>query len=339
MAIGGAKRFREEAIRAWRELTGGAEVRDLARPTLVAVSGGADSSALLISLAEVAGARIVAATIGHGLRPAEEDLADIESVRALSAELGVRCIARPISVDRLTNLEASARLGRYDALVDLAQETGCRYIATGHHGGDQLETMLMNLTRGSALCGLAGMSPSRPLGQGVALIRPMLGLTRDACEQICGAFGYRSRHDATNDDLTRRRAWLRDVVMPMVRSSPGLPARLASASALLLEAQGLVAARAEVLMCSAEHSAGMVMMPLGRLSGETGLVVGEVLRALADSIEPDGGDHRGWKHLEPIVAAIRSGDGVQRRFDLFRVRVVVEKEGVTLRRLAAGDQT
>ncbi|HED54434.1 MAG TPA: tRNA lysidine(34) synthetase TilS [Phycisphaerales bacterium] len=332
MEGGEAKRSRDEAVRAWRELTGGPEVRDHARPTLVAISGGADSSALLISLASAEGAKIVAAYIGHGLRSADEDRADVEAVTSLCERLGVPMIERHIRVDRSENLESSAREERYRALEQIAVSQGCRYVATGHHSGDQLETMLMALTRGAGLAGLVGMVPSRDLGQGVRLIRPMLGLDRVACEQICNAYGYGPRHDPTNDDLSRRRAWLRAVVAPIIENTPGLGSRLSTTSRLLRDAQEVVAMRVEALVDRAEVSPGSVSIPVGLLEGETGLVVGGVLRRLACTISPEGSDQRGWKHLRPIIAAIQSGDGLERRFDLCGMSVHVVDKHIVIRR-------
>ena len=141
-------------------LPAGAEV-------LVAVSAGADSTALAALLA---GARAhglpLALTLGHvnhgwrGPEAAEEDAA---AVRVLAARLDLPVAFSPPPRADLPHTEAAGRRWRYRCLAALAHASGSRYVATGHHAGDQAETFLMRLLRGSGPRGLAGIPPTRRL--------------------------------------------------------------------------------------------------------------------------------------------------------------------------------
>ncbi|MEM9295170.1 MAG: tRNA lysidine(34) synthetase TilS, partial [Planctomycetota bacterium] len=149
---------------------------------LLAVSGGADSVALLRSLALLAPRRrwrhrLVVAHVHHGLRGADADH-DQRFVQDLAEGLGLDSVARRLEgrADRPGNVEATAREARYAALHDQAIEHACGFVATGHHADDQLETMLLRMIRGATPGSLSAMRWSRPLlaGGGVRLIRPML---------------------------------------------------------------------------------------------------------------------------------------------------------------------
>ncbi len=240
---------------AWRCLTGGPAERDAARRTLVACSGGADSAALAFALAgRSAGARagIVLAHIVHDLRPTREALADRDRTKALAARLGIEFVEGVACVRSLKgNAEANARRGRYAALRELALKHGCRYVATGHQGNDQLETVLMRLLRGSGLRGLRAIRASRGLGGGVVLVRPMLGVTRADAERICASAAYEPAIDATNADATRLRSALRQEVVPILaRLNPAVHAHATDAAAAIEQAQRLVHRRANALVRS-----------------------------------------------------------------------------------------
>ena len=134
---------------------------------LVAVSGGADSTALLIGLANLSrdlGFRLHAAHLHHGLRGAEAD-ADLEFVRALCGRLGVPLTAaRWDTRARLRRRGLSGQAGlrtlRREFLLAAARRAGARAIVTAHTADDQLETLLMRLARGAGLSGLPGMRPA-----------------------------------------------------------------------------------------------------------------------------------------------------------------------------------
>ena len=157
-------------------------------PLVVGVSGGADSVALLLGLHALAaaaapGGRLVIAHGRHDLR--EEAGADADFVAALAAELGLPCVIGTLRVRRSDGvrgegLEARARRIRYAFLAETALEHGARHVAVAHTADDQAETILHRALRGTGLAGLGGMRPARELVPGVALVRPLVGVSRAA---------------------------------------------------------------------------------------------------------------------------------------------------------------
>jgi tRNA(Ile)-lysidine synthase len=130
---------------------------------VVAVSGGADSVALLRALVEVGCSPLTAAHLNHQLRGADSD-ADEAFVRDLAKSLGIGFRSTRVDVAKAAaeegdNLEATARRIRYGWLVEVASEVGVRWIATGHTADDQAETILHRLIRGTGLQGLRGIAP------------------------------------------------------------------------------------------------------------------------------------------------------------------------------------
>jgi tRNA(Ile)-lysidine synthase len=178
-------------------------------PVVVAVSGGADSTALLLILAELAedfGLVLHVAHFDHRTRP-KESAEDADFVAKLANRIGA-----PIRVgraDKPTKTEDAARIARYEFLRRAASEIGATAIATGHTRDDQAETVLLHLTRGSGLAGLAGM---RPLREGIA--RPLLAIGRTDTVAVCRAARIRPRIDPTNRSLKFARNRVRLEVLP-----------------------------------------------------------------------------------------------------------------------------
>lgn len=242
--------------RAWRDLIPQTRSSPNApQRTLLACSGGADSCALVFALAAAAPAtqraqRFVVAHIIHDLRAIDLARADADRARALAAFVGVECVFAEVhpalhaATETKRNLEALARRERYAALADLARGHNCDTIATAHHAGDQAETVLMRLLRGTGIDGLRAIHPSRELPLRTAsdktqpdaprlrLIRPMLAVTRADAEEICTLAGWQWGVDHTNADTSRTRAWIRHDVLPMLEArAPGATQRLASTAA------------------------------------------------------------------------------------------------------------
>jgi tRNA(Ile)-lysidine synthase len=161
-----------------------------------AVSGGADSLALLV-LATAAGCTVTAVHVDHGLRPGSD--AEAEVVAAAAERYGAAFRAERAAVEPGPNLEARARAARYAVLPD--------GVLTGHTADDQAETVLLNLLRGSARSGLAGMA--RPG-------RPLLGLRRAETAALCAAEGLEPVVDPSNADPAHRRNRVRHEVLPLL---------------------------------------------------------------------------------------------------------------------------
>lgn len=177
---------------------------------LVAVSAGADSTALALLLAAL-GAHglpltLVLAHLDHGWRGAAEAAADLVVVQRLAERIGAPLVIVP-APDPAVPTEDAARRWRYRRLEALAREHGCRRVATGHHLRDQAETVLMRLERGSGRVGLAGIPARRPLGEhSVEVVRPLLGVDPRGLRAWLAERGVGWREDPTNADLSRDRA-------------------------------------------------------------------------------------------------------------------------------------
>jgi len=221
-----------------------------AKATLIAVSGGPDSTALLLMAAEWAarrGARIVAATVDHGLRP--DSAAEAASVADLCRRLGVPHATLAWSGPKpATRLMERAREARYRLLAAHAAAIGADAIATAHHLDDQAETALFRLIRGSGIAGLAAMAATTRLGP-IALVRPLLGIAKADLVAFCRARGAGFVEDPSNLDPAYARPRLRRLLAALAEE--GLDAerfarfarRAAEADAALARMTAEVAAR------------------------------------------------------------------------------------------------
>ena len=204
-------------LRRWRTLAAGPDARDSDRQTLVACSGGADSIALAAILSLVDPKPTIAHII-HDLRSPAQTTQDRDAAATAAQILGCPFIERSIEIQSLPgNTEHNARAARYAALEQIAAENKLPFVATGHHADDQLETMLMNISRGAGPRGLAGIQDARPLNS-ATLIRPMLSITHQDAIDLCQLAGLQWTHDHTNDDQSLTRNKIRHAVLPVLRA-------------------------------------------------------------------------------------------------------------------------
>jgi tRNA(Ile)-lysidine synthase len=209
---------------------------------LLAVSGGADSTALLVGTAlvrERLGLSVEVATLDHGLRP--EAVEEVRAVERLAARHGLRCHARQLHLRPGAGVEQRARQARYEALELIRQEHGLTAVATAHTASDQAETLLMRLARGSALGGAASILPRR----GTA-VRPLLERTREELEAFLQEQGTDFVTDPMNADPRLFRVRVRREVLPALSRAAGFPVagRLASFTRLAAEDDALLEAMA-----------------------------------------------------------------------------------------------
>lgn len=188
---------------------------------LVALSGGADSVALLRALSSLKESvwgrgQLVAAHFNHRLRGSESDN-DQRWVQSLCDGMSVQLIVGEASQPGSLSSEQGAREARYAFLKDAAHRSGARYVATAHTADDQVETVLMRLFRGSGLRGLAGIPFSRPLTPTVSLVRPLLKVRRGQIEAFLSDAGQDYRTDASNFSPNFTRNWLRTEMLPLLR--------------------------------------------------------------------------------------------------------------------------
>jgi tRNA(Ile)-lysidine synthase len=197
--------------------------------TIVAVSGGADSCALLVALDELIkagkfGITPIVAHVDHRLRKAST--ADARWVKNLATELGhavsiSRVDVRKTARQTADNLEQAARRARYASLAALAQKRRATLVLTAHTADDQSETILLNLLRGSGADGLSGMPAIRLLKQNskIILARPLLSwVSRTVTEEYCRARGIEFRRDEMNEDETFARVRIRRRLLPLLET-------------------------------------------------------------------------------------------------------------------------
>ena len=231
--------------------------------TLVAVSGGADSVALLrallllkstpLSLGE---GRLNAAHFNHRLRGAESD-DDEAFVRSLAAKSGISIEVghadREGKLPGGDGLEAAARSARYDFLISTAQRVGARYVVTAHTLDDQVETILHRILRGTGIAGLAGIPRAREIAPGISLVRPLLSVSRAEVGNFLNALDQPFREDSSNMSAAFTRNRIRRELLPYVERefAPDIKAALLRLGKLAEENQDYLKTQTAALL--AQH--------------------------------------------------------------------------------------
>jgi tRNA(Ile)-lysidine synthase len=228
----------------------------------VAVSGGADSLALLHALRVLAaprGWRLAVLTVDHGLRPGSTADAAFVADHAKALGLPARVLALApgeLARHRDAGPEGAARAARYGALWPAADKLGCAWLATGHTLDDQAETVLLQLLRGAGPDGLAGMAVRTG-----RLLRPLLAVRRGETRAACAAVGLAWREDPTNADDGPLRNRVRMRLLPLLEElRPGAARTLARSAALAADDRDwldpLVAAALAATAVPAPHAGG-----------------------------------------------------------------------------------
>jgi len=240
---------------------------------LVAVSGGADSLALLHYLHEQ-GFPLRVATFNHRLRPTAA--AEVAFVRKVARGLGLPFVSGSGRVaehaaERGLSLEEAARELRYRFLFTAAHKAGAQAVATGHTADDQAETVLMHFVRGAGLAGLKGM-PARVVlpsfDPQIPIVRPLLGWTRAETEASCNAHGLQPRNDPTNTDTLYFRNRLRHELLPILQQyNPHIKQALAKTALALQGDYELLSEMTQAAWQNALSAAGsdFVAFELGKL--------------------------------------------------------------------------
>ena len=286
----------ERTIRRHAMLEGGETV-------LVAVSGGADSVALLCLLQGLAAEwrlRLHVLHVDHQLRA--DSAADGDFVRVLGARLGVAVDVATVAVDRRGSLEASARAARYAALEACADRIGASRIALGHTADDQAETVMMRLMQGAGVRGLAGIPPVR--GQ---IVRPLIELRRSVLETELSRAGLTWVEDPTNRDPKFLRNRIRHELLPLLSDSynPEIAQALARMASLARETvTALDATAADALDRLAAWGDRAVVLRLEDARALPRPVAAEVLRQAAARLGSRA-PLRAWAHrgLKRALAA------------------------------------
>ena len=200
---------------------------------LVAVSGGADSLALLYGLHALRSqlnCQLHVAHLNHCLRPDAD--ADADFVQQHAAHLELSCTIQRTDVPRLVkqwklSVEAAARKARYQFFEEICAQIGATKVALGHHRDDTAETVLMNLFRGSGSTGLKGIAPVRDFRfsgaackpkLAVKSIRPLSEFTRQQIDTFLASTGLVPRQDSTNTDTRYFRNRIRHELIPRLEN-------------------------------------------------------------------------------------------------------------------------
>ncbi len=209
-----------EGFRAPFELAGVPE----ASPVLLAFSGGPDSAVLLFMLTkyrELTGAPVYAAHIDHKIRKDEHDR-DREFCEKIAEQYGVKLFTLVADVPAIAkesgeSLETAARRVRYDFFEKIMKENEIGILATAHNADDNLETVLLNLTRGSGLKGMRGIPPVRSFGGGV-IVRPILDMSKDEILSYAKENSVEYVLDSTNAIADCSRNIIRLKVIPELKA-------------------------------------------------------------------------------------------------------------------------
>ncbi|HLF79851.1 MAG TPA: tRNA lysidine(34) synthetase TilS [Dehalococcoidia bacterium] len=197
---------------------------------MAAVSGGPDSTALLLALEQLShrgGFGLAVAHFDHGLRGRDAAEREERFVRELALSLGLPFFSGASEVrlkakERKTSVEMAARDERYAFLAAAAVEAECGAVATGHTASDQAETVLLNMIRGAGLRGLGGIRPSSwrstPDGARFRLVRPLLTVTHADTIAYCAARGIEPLEDESNASTAYKRNRVRHELLPQLRT-------------------------------------------------------------------------------------------------------------------------
>ncbi|BCS31471.1 tRNA(Ile)-lysidine synthase [Luteitalea sp. TBR-22] len=322
--------------RVWATITRHAMLAEGDR-VLVAVSGGADSVALLHVLATLvprAGARLAGVVhVHHGLRGPEAD-ADAAFCERLAADLGVPFDLVPVDVSgearrRRWSIERTAHLLRHAAYRQAARTRMATRIALGHTLDDQAETVVLRFLRGAGTRGLSGMWPVHGL-----VVRPLLEVRRADVEHYVATRGLTWRDDASNRDTAIARNRVRHELLPALTSVAGasLPERLArQADAWRDDEQWLAACAAvEVPSVLTPDADGGWWLDIARLADVPPMLRRRVRLAALEQVLPRG------RVTLALVNALerveRSAEGRTARLGGLDVR----RQGRRLRIVAAG---
>ncbi|MCE1227490.1 MAG: tRNA lysidine(34) synthetase TilS, partial [Geobacteraceae bacterium] len=210
---------------------------------IVGVSGGADSVALLDTLATLPDfpLTLIVAHLNHCLRGHESD-GDQQFVQQLADCYQLPCELRQVDVRQLAqqqriSLEEAGRTARYAFFNELRTRYRASAIAVAHHSDDQAETLLLRLLRGAGTTGLAAMAPINQAG----IIRPLLGISRQELRAHLADRQLTFREDSSNTDQAYQRNRIRHELLPLLQEyNPAITQRLSATASLLGEDETLL---------------------------------------------------------------------------------------------------
>jgi tRNA(Ile)-lysidine synthase len=275
---------------------------------IVAVSGGPDSICLLeilLRLRELLRVTLMVAHLDHGLRPGEDER-ETEFVETLSRKVGIPCVcerASQLTHARGNSLEQRARELRYRFLEDVLETHGAQRVALGHNKNDHVETVLMNLLRGTGAAGLSGIPPVRKN----RYVRPLIRITREAILTYLREKGLPYMTDSSNLDKEYLRNKIRLELIPTLSTyQPRLIERLDDLAFLSRQENRFMETEAE------KHLEQMIT-PVSEQAFDISL---EALQCLPIPLQ-----------YRAIRATIRRTKGNLRRVHVGHIRAILELTG------------
>jgi tRNA(Ile)-lysidine synthase len=293
---------------------------------LLAVSGGADSIALLhvmhrLAQRGVIAAELLCAHLHHGLRGAAAD-GDEGFVIRQARELGLPVVIRAIDVkahahEHQLSIETAARQQRLNCLAQIARECNCPSVALGHQKNDNAETVLHRLERGTGFRGLAGIHPMRRAGENLTFVRPLLSCSHAEIVEYLQSRDLTWREDHTNLDCIHTRNRIRHRLLPALQAQ--------SCGSLVEELTALAASAGrlhhqvatEAAKAAAKHAVfgpDHVAIRATALSGLPRPVAAELLRQLLTTLDLGERDLT-RRHYEDLLGLAQSSP-VKRRLSL-----------------------
>ncbi|MBL8754369.1 MAG: tRNA lysidine(34) synthetase TilS [Planctomycetes bacterium] len=290
------------------------------RTVLAAISGGVDSTALLLALARLQGegrlpGPLHVAHVDHAVRPDSRKNAEfvVDRCDRLDVPVSIRRLPAPAG----SPSEDDLRQARYAMLQDVAQEVGAGLLLTAHHADDNLETVLFRMLRGTGPRGLAGIPEARWLGRGqqrLLLVRPFLRTRRSTLESILQTLREPVFADSTNTDLRYSRNRLRHETIPQLRQSLGIGldvalmtvASTARAANEIVEAQGLRI----LAQCARHKTAWRCELDLSQIDGDSRPFVHEAVRQAHLALHPHG-EAASPSWLDRVVLLLDQPDGTR----------------------------
>lgn len=228
---------------------------------LVAVSGGADSSALAHMLHAMR-FNIALASFDHQLRPSSAQ--DCRFVQQMAEQLGVpfyggKADIRQLAAQHKLSIEETARQARYKFLFDTAEKMHARAVLSAHTADDQVETVLMHILRGSGTRGLAGMEicATSAFHPDIPLVRPLLGVWRAQIEEYCRQHALQTLVDESNEDQDYFRNRIRHSLIPDLQSyNPAVKQNLLNLAEIVRDDWSFLASQYESLFHEMQQKEG-----------------------------------------------------------------------------------
>lgn len=295
---------------------------------LMAVSGGADSVALLRACERSrssGAARLAAGHFHHGLRGAEAD-GDAAFVTDLCRSLGVLCFVGQAETAAGQTDEAALREARYAFLRETAEREGLRLIATAHTADDQAETVLHRIVRGTGLRGLAGIPAARPLSAATTIVRPLLPFRRSEVLGYLTELEQNYRRDSSNETAAYTRNRIRHEILPLLseRVHPGAVEALVRLGAQAEEVMRFLEPQIAALQTAAverELAGDEIVWQIDceRLRGQPHFLIGELLAMLwREAGWPIGAmGYAEWRRLTAAIGQDPAGNrAVEQAIDL-----------------------